>query len=81
MKEKIKILEKLKLIKNGSGKLPLNNLEIIINFDGEINLIGGELISLLKEMKNDKLIFSPENGWYYSITQKGLDFLDKNSEE
>jgi DNA-binding PadR family transcriptional regulator len=81
MKEKIKILEKLKLVKNGSGKLPLNNLEIIINFDGEINIIGGELISLLKEMKKDEIITSDKNGWYYSITEKGLDFLEKNSQE
>ena len=79
MKEKVKILEKLKLIKDGSGKLPLNNLELIINFDGEINLIGGELISLLKEMKDEDLISSPKNGWYYSITKKGLDYLEEHS--
>ncbi len=77
MKEKIKILEKLRLVKKGSGRLPLNNLEIIINFDGEINVIGGELISLLKEMEKEEIINSDENGWFYSITEKGLDFLEK----
>ena len=77
MKERIKILEKLRLVKKGSGRLPLNNLEIIINFDGEINVIGGELISLLKEMEKEEIINSDENGWFYSITEKGLDFLEK----
>jgi len=29
-------------------------------------------------MKQNKLIKSDENGWYYSITEKGLDYLQEH---
>jgi DNA-binding PadR family transcriptional regulator len=81
MKEKIKILEKLNIVYKGSNRLPLNNLEIIINFDNEINVYSKELTDLLKEMKSEGLITSSENDWYYSITEKGIKYLEENQTE
>ncbi|WP_299883578.1 hypothetical protein [uncultured Lacinutrix sp.] len=79
MKHKIKILEKLKLVKDGSNKLPLNNLEIIVNSQEEEQLIGKDFIDLLEIMKNEKLILSDNNNWYFHITENGLDYLNENT--
>ncbi|NAS30945.1 hypothetical protein GTQ40_08195 [Flavobacteriaceae bacterium R38] len=79
MKEKITILQKLELVKNGSGNLPLNNLEKLVNFDNEVRIIGGDFINLLKEMENEGLITSNNSNWHYQITLKGLEYLEKTN--
>lgn len=79
MKHKVKILEKLKLVKEGSGNLPLNNLEIIVNSQEEEQIMGLEFINLLKRMKDEGLISSDENNWYFQITDKGIKYLSLNT--
>ncbi|CAI9680499.1 MULTISPECIES: hypothetical protein [Elizabethkingia] len=78
-KLKIKILENLKLVVKGSNKLPLNNLEILVNSGLKEHLLGGQFIELLNTLKMEGLITSNENNWYFSITQKGLDYLAVHS--
>lgn len=77
----LKVLKVLELINKGSGKIALNNLEILSNKDIGEPLLGGYFIQLLKDMKQRKLIKSDENGWYYSITEKGLDYLQEHYED
>ena len=78
MNYKIKILEKLNSVKNGSNRISINNLEIIVNVNEKISLLGGEFLQLLGEMKKDGLV-SSEDDWYFSITEEGIKYLLNNS--
>lgn len=77
MSQKIKILEILFSIKDGSGKIPVNNLETLVNFNNNLNLIGGDFLQLLLEMNKEGLVTSDEGKWNYSITEKGVKYLKK----
>jgi predicted transcriptional regulator len=82
MNNKLRILKILAPIYNGDNNtLPLNNLEKLINLHSTDRLISKELKIVLEEMRKEDLITSPEEGWYYSITPKGLGYLKKHSEE
>ncbi|WP_294318412.1 hypothetical protein [uncultured Chryseobacterium sp.] len=77
----LKILKTLELINKASGKIALNNLEILSNKGQNEPLLGGYFIQLLRQMKQERLIDSDKNEWYFSITQKGLDYLKEHAEE
>lgn len=78
MIQKIKILEILNSVKDGSGKIPVNNLETLVNFNNNLNVVGGEFLQLMLEMKTEELITSNESEWNYSITENGIEYLKKN---
>ena len=73
-----KILEILKFSYDlGKNKLQIQNLDHLLIRKGEREYIGSTLMIKLKEMiKND---FISKNETFYSITQKGLDYLKGNS--
>lgn len=79
MEERILILKTLEKIKEGTGQLPLNNLEIIINSSSKIKIEGIDFLELLKNMVEEGLLATDDNQWYFSITSAGIDYLDKNS--
>ena len=78
---KSKILEKLALIIDSRGRLPLNNLELIVNSGETTFILGQNFINLLEEIKKEGLIKSDDKNWYFSITKSGLNFLSENSKK
>ncbi|CAL2103982.1 conserved protein of unknown function [Tenacibaculum sp. 190130A14a] len=78
MKYKIIILKTLNLVKDGTNKIPLNSLEVIVNRNINDTILGGDLMELLNEMKLEKLIKSDSNEWIYSITDEGIEYLKNN---
>lgn len=72
---KIKVLRLLETSKKANSKISIDRIEKLINLNSSDRLIGGEFISFLEKLKKEELITSDENGSYYSITSKGLDYL------
>jgi len=86
MENKIRVLYVLGKLNESSPKIEYKRLSNLINtelFNKDNNdpLWGNELLDLLKEMKKEQLITSDNDDWFYSITQKGLEYLEQNSEE
>ncbi|GEM_PF-1840181 len=84
MENKIRVLKVLKTIHKAKSRIEYKRLSILINTElfnknNDEPLWGNELLDLLKEMKKEQLITSDKDDWFYSITQKGLEYLEKNS--
>ena len=79
-KQILKILENLNLIREGSNDMEVNRLEILVNSNSKIRIIGGEFLEL-QQMEIDGLVESDLRNWYYDITKKGVEYLEKNSKK
>ncbi|WP_334126773.1 hypothetical protein [Empedobacter brevis] len=84
MENKIRTLQVLGKLYKSSPKIEYKRLSILINTElfnknDDEPLWGNELLNLLKEMKEEQLIISDKDDWFYSITEKGLQYLEKNS--
>lgn len=76
----IKILNILKKSKElGKNKLQVQNIDHLLGRRGEKEFIGNKLFDKLQELLNDELIEYKIT--FYSITSKGLAYLEQNSEE
>lgn len=73
---KIKILTLLDRIKEADSKISIDRIEKLINLKSSDRLIGRELIMYLQNMVEEGLIISDENYWFYSITKKGINYLN-----
>ncbi|OIK47996.1 hypothetical protein BEI02_09685 [Elizabethkingia sp. HvH-WGS333] len=74
----IKILEIFKISKDlGKNKIQIQNLDHLLGRKGEREYIGNALMIKLKELLKSQLIVNENT--FYSITPKGLDYLEKNS--
>lgn len=83
MKNKIRVLKVLETIHRAKSTIEYKRLDVLINtklFNIENNepLWGYELLNLLKEMKEEEFI-NQNQEQKYSITQKGLEYLEKNT--
>ncbi|WP_046755960.1 hypothetical protein [Kordia jejudonensis] len=77
MKIKIVILSILNYNNTlGSQGLTINNIDHLLGRKGEREFIGKKLANKLEELFDDGYIF--KNLKQYSITQKGIDFLEEN---
>lgn len=79
MENKTRILKVLEKIHKANSKIEGKRLEQLINttlfnIENDEPLWGGELLRLLNEMKEIKLIFQDEDK-KFSITKQGLDYL------
>ena len=86
MKNKIRTLQVLGKLHKSSPKIEYKRLSILINTelfnkDDDEPLWGNEFLNLLKDMKKEQLITSDNDDWFYSITEKGLEYLAQHSEE
>ena len=74
------ILEILKTSKDlGKNQMQIQNIDHLLGRKGEREYIGARLFSKLENLVN-KGFLKKEND-YFSITDLGLDYLDKNSKE
>ncbi|WP_452221618.1 hypothetical protein [Lacinutrix salivirga] len=78
----------LRMTYKAESKIEYKRFEILINsklFNNEESvqkpIWGFELIEILENMQKEELISSDDSNWYYSITNKGLDYLQQNKEE
>lgn len=74
------ILEILKTSKDlGKNQMQIQNIDHLLGRKGEREYIGARLFSKLENLVN-KGFLKKEND-YFSVTDLGLDYLDKNSKE
>lgn len=75
------ILEILKMSKDAKSEMSLYRLERIANIKSQKKvLLGRDLSDFLEELRKEKLITSNENNSIYSITEKGLEYIQSNND-
>lgn len=82
MENKIRIFKVLEVIHKANSKIEGKRLEQLINtklfnIENDEPLWGRDLLDLLNDMKDINHIIQDEQK-KYSITQKGLDYLNEN---
>ncbi len=75
-----KILKILKFSYDlGKNKMQIQNIDHLLVRKGEKEYIGSVLTIKLKEMISNEIILKNET--FYSITKKGLEYLEQHSED
>lgn len=76
------VLELLKLSKDANSEMGVYRLEKLLNLKSQEGVIfGRQLILFLEELQKEELIEANVHKSIYSITSKGLAYLERNSEE
>lgn len=82
MENKIRILNVLEKLYKANSSIEYKRLDMLINselfnLENDKPLWGSDLLILINELREEKLIFQDEEKKYF-ITKKGLEYLSKS---